>query len=192
MIALIRVGTVDMLRNRPNLGIPWRESPQDFLIIGFEMWESSLPAVTQGSFFKFHFYFILEYNWLTVSCFRCTAKWFRFIHTHTHTHTHIHSFSDSFLILVITKCWIEFSVLYSRSLLMIYLSVCILLKPNSWFISPPPPFSPLVTIYLIQVWFWSLWVCFCFVDKFICIRLDGESCCIMLASAVRGFSCGCL
>ena len=144
MIALIRVGTVDMLRNGSNLAIPWRESPQDFLIIGFEMWESSLPTVTQDSFFKFHFYFRLEYNWLTVSCFRCTAEWFSFIHTHTH------SFPDSFLILVIAECWVEFPVLYSRSLLIICLYVCISLIPNSWICIPLPPFSPLVTIYLIQ------------------------------------------
>ena len=121
MIALIRVGTVNMLRNGFNLGIPWREGPQGFLIIGFEMWESSLPTVTQGSFLKFHFYFILEYNWLTVSCFRCPAKWFSYIYTHTHIH--IRSFSDSFLILVITECWVEFPVLCSGSLLIIYMHV---------------------------------------------------------------------
>ena len=33
------------------------------------------------------FYFILEYSWFAMLCFRCTAKWFSFTHTHTHTHT---------------------------------------------------------------------------------------------------------
>ena len=45
---------------------------------------------------------------------RCT-------HTHTHTHSYSYSFSDSFLIQVITEYWVEFPVLYSRSLLVTYL-----------------------------------------------------------------------
>ena len=72
---------------------------------------------------KYNFYFILEYSWFTVLCLRYTAKWFC-THTHTHTHIHIHyihSFSDSCPIQVITEYWVEFPVLYSRSLLIIYL-----------------------------------------------------------------------
>ena len=45
-------------------------------------------------------------------------------HTHTHTHTHIYihlySFSDSFPLQIITIYWIQFPVLYSRTLLCIY------------------------------------------------------------------------
>ena len=43
-------------------------------------------------------------------CVCYTAKWISF------TSTHIHSFSDSFPMEVIAECWVEFFVLYSRSL----------------------------------------------------------------------------
>ena len=50
----------------------------------------------------------------------------------SYTYTCIHSFSYSFPIQVITEHWVEFLVLYSKSLLMIYLE----LIPNFYFISP--------------------------------------------------------
>ena len=50
--------------------------------------------------------------------FWCVAKWFCFIHTHTRTYKY--SFSDSFPLQFITRYWIWFPVLYSRSLLFIY------------------------------------------------------------------------
>ena len=41
-------------------------------------------------------------------------------------HTHLYSFSDSFPIWVITEYWVEFLVLYSQSLLVIYfMNVCV-------------------------------------------------------------------
>ena len=72
--------------------------------------------------------FILDY--IDLQCcvsFRCTAKWF------SYTYTHIHSFSDSFPVWVITEYWVEFPVLCSRSLLIIYFtySGIYLLIPNS-------------------------------------------------------------
>ena len=45
--------------------------------------------------------------------FWCIAKWF------SYTYTYIHSLSDSFPIWVITEGWVEFPVLYSKSLLVI-------------------------------------------------------------------------
>ena len=58
---------------------------------------------------------LLEYSWFTTLCICCIANWF------SYTYTYIHSFPDSFLIEVITECWVEFPVLYSWSLLVIYL-----------------------------------------------------------------------
>ena len=52
--------------------------------------------------------------------FKYTANWFIHTHTYTRIYTYIHSFSDSFSLYVITKCSVEFCVLYSRSLLIIY------------------------------------------------------------------------
>ena len=46
--------------------------------------------------------------------FRCTEKWI------SYTDTHIHSFLDSFPIQAIAEYWVEFPVLYSMSLLVIY------------------------------------------------------------------------
>ena len=67
---------------------------------------------------------------------------------------HIFILFQSFLLQVITEYWVEFPVLYSRSLLVTYLiysSVCMLI-PNSWFIPPPPlHVSPLVIISLFLV-----------------------------------------
>ena len=63
-----------------------------------------------------------------------------------------YSFLDSFLIWVITEYWIEFSVLYSRSLLVIYLiynSMHVFI-PSSWFI-PLCQHSPLVNISLFSI-----------------------------------------
>ena len=56
----------------------------------------------------------------------------------SHAHKHICTFSDSFSLQVITRHWITFPVLYSRSLLFIhfiYRSVHLLI-PKTWLISP--------------------------------------------------------
>ena len=96
------------------------------------------------------------FNWsiFHLHCFRCIAKWFRhihvyiYIHIHTHTynthiHTYIYSFSGSFPLQVVTRCWIQFPVLHSRTLLFMCFihSSLYLLIPNSQVI--PPPISPL-------------------------------------------------
>ena len=61
-----------------------------------------------------YFYFIFDYSWFTKLRFRYTAKWF------SYADTYIHSFSNYFPIFVIVVYWVEFLVLYSRSLLIIY------------------------------------------------------------------------
>ena len=50
----------------------------------------------------------------------------------SYTYTYIYSLSDSFPIQVIKEHWVEISVLYSRSLLIIYFIYC------SVYPSPPP------------------------------------------------------
>ena len=82
-------------------------------------------------------------NWSIVNLqccvsFRCTAKWFSYIYIHTHICIHFQilfhcTFSDSFpFFSIITRYWVEFPVLYSRSSLFIYLySNVYMLIPNS-------------------------------------------------------------
>ena len=63
---------------------------------------------------------------------------------HHHTHTYIYSFLNLFPLWFITGCWIQFPVLYRRTLLVTH-PVCNslhLLTPNSHSI-PPPPLLPL-------------------------------------------------
>ena len=68
---------------------------------------------------KKYFYFYCSVVDSQCVSFGCTTKWF--------SYTYIYSFLDSFLIQVITEYWVEFPVLYSKSLLVIHLvysSVC--------------------------------------------------------------------
>ena len=66
--------------------------------------------------------------------FQSTAQWF------SYTYTHIHSFFKLFPIYIITECWVQFPVLYSRSSLAnhsTYLSVHMSIpRPHP---SLPPP-----------------------------------------------------
>ena len=66
-----------------------------------------------------------------------TAKWF------SYTYTYIHSFWDSSPIKIITKYWVEFPVLYSRSPLAIH-SIC-----NSVHMPIPSPQSILPPTFLL-------------------------------------------
>ena len=64
------------------------------------------------------YYFFVLFSWSKsdLQCcvsFRCITKWLGY------TYTCIPSFSDSFLIQFITEYWVEFSLLYSRSFLVI-------------------------------------------------------------------------
>ena len=67
------------------------------------------------------FLFLFYWSIVDLQCgisFECTAKWF------SYTGTYIHSFLDYFLIEVIPEYWVEFPVLYGRSLLVIHLIYC--------------------------------------------------------------------
>ena len=91
---------------------------------------------------------VTELNWFTMIynvCFRYTAKWFSYMYTY------VYSFSGSFLIRVITEYWADFPVLYSRSLLVIYLIYrsMYMLMPSSLFLSPH--ISLLVTVSLCSI-----------------------------------------
>ena len=122
-----------------------------------------------------------------------------YICIHTHTHTHIHSFSDSFPIQVITEYWVEFPVLYSRSLLIIYFiyNSVYLLIPNSQFI-PPSYVSPLVSINLfsmsVSLFLFCFWVCLCeCVCVCVCIwQIVGNSTCTNIFDVYKLFAKRCI
>ena len=82
-----------------------------------ELCLSQLLVFHFGFFFVYFpcLIFILCWSIVYLQCyisFRYTVKWF--------SYTYIYSFSDSCPILVVTEYWVEFPVLYSRSLLSIY------------------------------------------------------------------------
>ena len=104
-----------------------------FLVVGSNPWYSlACGDINQISAFFFKFYWsVVDLQGCDNFC--CTKKWF--------TCTHIHSLSYSFPTYIIIEYWIEFSVLYSRSLLAnhsIYLRVC-MPKPDPQAILPPHP-----------------------------------------------------
>jgi len=90
--------------------------------------------------FFIHFYF-LNFYWSTIDLqcvsFKCTEKW------NVYTYTYIHSFLDYFTILAITEYWVEFHVLCSRCLFVVYFihSSVYMSIPISQLI-PLPPLSP--------------------------------------------------
>ena len=90
-----------------------------FWIINFFITEFWLTP-RWGEFFELFYFieiFISYWNIVDLQCyvsFRCAAKWF------SYTYTCIYSFSNSFPIEVITEYWVEFPVIYSRTLLVIY------------------------------------------------------------------------
>ena len=104
---------------------------------------------------------LFNYSWLTMLCsFQVYSKMIL-------TYIYMYSLLDSFLIWVIIEYWLEFLVLYSRSLLVIYLiygNVCMFI-PSFWLI--PHPFFPSY-----------LKVCFCFVNKFIYIFFKNQIPCM--------------
>ena len=110
---------------------------------------ANFPGYNSKYFILFYFstakhfiYFLIIFYWSIVDLQCCisfcyTAKWI------SYTYTYIHSFLDSFPIQVITEYWVEFPVLYSRSLLVVYFiySSGYMSIPISQFIPVPP--SPL-------------------------------------------------
>jgi len=75
--------------------------------------------------------------------------------------TYSHSFLDSFPIQTITEFSVEFPVLYSRSLLVIYFVFGSEYKSVFQFISPPLNSDNNKFVFYI-------YNCLCFVEKFIC------------------------
>ena len=101
----------------------------------FLCFPSSYTTASPQSYFLNFYWSIVDLQ-CCVS-FRCTAKWI------SYTYTYSHSFLDSFPIQIITETWVEFPVLYSRSLVIYVLTVCIRQSqsPNLSL----PPLSTLVT-----------------------------------------------
>ena len=119
--------------------------------LSFFVWLTSLSVIISSSIHVtangiISFFFFFNWRIVVLQCcvsFRYTAKRL------SYTYTYIHSFPVSFPIQIISECWVEFPVLYSRSFLIIHFiySSVYMLIPNSYFI-PPPHVSPLVTISL--------------------------------------------
>ena len=112
----------------------WKLGPKLIYISQFTCINST-EIVFYFNFIGVQRYFILillGYRWFTMCVsFRCIAKSF--------SYTYVYSFlSRFFSIEFITKYWVEFPVLYSRSFLVIYLihSNLWMLIPNSWCIHP--------------------------------------------------------
>ena len=80
----------------------------------FIVWEHFSQKINIALKKKF---FLLDCSWFTVLFFLLYSK--------VNQYTHIHRLLDPFLIEVITKYWVDFSVLYSRSSLVTYFTHCV-------------------------------------------------------------------
>ena len=115
-------------------------------------------------FFKFFIEVWLIYN--VNIC--CIARWL-VIHTQMHTYIYTYSLFNILFHYGLSKDTEYSSVLYSRTLFFIHPTYksWYLLTPTSRSI-PPPPASPLAnTSYSL-----SLWFCFFFKDRFICVIFE--------------------
>ena len=81
----------------------------------FIVWEHFSQKINIALKKKF---FLLDCSWFTVLFFLLYSK--------VNQYTRIHRLLDPFLIEVITKYWVDFSVLYSRSSLVIYFTHCVI------------------------------------------------------------------
>ena len=88
----------------------------------------------------------LKYILFTIRCYFCTV-----------IQLYMYNFSDSFPLYINIRYWIQFPVLYSKSLLFIYLILLIYPSPIPTF-----PFGNHKFVF-------CLWICFCLINKFICI-----------------------
>ena len=84
--------------------------------------------------------------------FCCTAKWINHKYTHIYTHTHTSPFLDFLPINFTTEHWVEFPVLYSRSLLIVDFMHSI----SSVYVSTPvSQFIPLPACWMYSRWCWN-------------------------------------
>ena len=98
--------------------------------------------------FFFNFYWDIVVLQCCV-CSRCIAKWFSY--TYTDIYLYLYPFLHSFPLYINTRYWIQFSVLYSRSLLVVYSTYSSVYNPKLLIYSS----------YKFVFWFY-----FCFVNKF--------------------------
>ena len=106
--------------------------------------------------------------------FHCTAKWLSYTHTCTHTHTYIHSFSYFFhyglsqdieyssLCYTVGPCSVCNSVCTSVCTYILY-EIGFFCSPSDSQSIPAPPHLGTTSLFCCP------WVCFCFVDRFICV-----------------------
>ena len=111
------------------------------------------------------FHFFLNWSIVDLQClnFCCTAKWF------SYTYVYIRSFSCSFPYALSRDT--EHSFLHCTaepcclSILCIIVCICWPQTPVCFLPRPSPPGQP-------QVCSLGLWVCFCFIERFICVRFS--------------------
>ena len=83
----------------------------------------------------------LKKNYWNLVDLQCCVSFKCIVKSISYTHTYIHSFLDSFPIKVISEYWVEFPVLHSRSLLVIYFMYsCVSQSPAPKLSLPPSPY----------------------------------------------------
>ena len=116
----------------------------NFTLIKKKKRNQPLSSIKAETGFLYNFYWDIVDLQCCVS-FRCTAKWI------SYTYTYIHSFLDSFPIEAITEYWVEFPVLYSRSILVIcFIYSSVYMSVLVFQFIPPPLTPPAVTISLFS------------------------------------------
>ena len=98
--------------------------------------------------------------------FSYTAKWV--------SYTYIHAFLEAFSISVMTGYWVEFPVLYRRSLFLTYFIYSSVYMSTSVFQFIPPLLYP--RYHQIPFYIYNF---ICFVDQFICAPFSFLSGCVL-------------